>query len=1191
MKQKEFNTINVDGNTAASKIAYFLSEVAEIYPITPSSAMAENCDEWASKGKKNIFGNKLMIRELQSEAGAVGALHGSLSAGALSTTFTASQGLLLMIPTMYKIAGELLPTVFHVSARALATHALSIFGDQSDIMAVRSTGFNLLCSGSVQEVYDLALVAHIASLNTSLPFVHFFDGFRTSHEVQKIQEISEEDIKKVFPFDKVKEFKERALNPLKPMQKGTAQNPDIFFQNREACNTYYSKVYGEVEKAMQLVGNISGRYYKPFEYYGDKNAEQIIVMMGSGAQTVEETVDYLNKQGYKVGLVKVRLYRPFNAQAFCKIIPNSVKQIAVLDRTKESGAIGEPLYVDVLSALAENEKSYIKVLGGRYGLGSKEFTPDCVKAVFDNFKAQKPINGFTVGINDDVTNLSLPLTGFHLPNEDTISLKFFGLGSDGTVSANKNSIKIIGEHTNSFIQGFFEYDSKKSGSITISHLRISKHPIKSAYLVTSPDFIAIHNYSFVAKYNLIENLKQGGTVLLNTVLDQDGLSQELPLNFVEHLKKKNAKLFVINAQKIASDCGLGNKINVIMQSAFFKITNIVEPEKVYDSLKKAIHTTYGRKGEAIVNKNIVALDRGFSEIVEINIRALKGFDHEESKQNTDKYFNEYIRPINRLEGDKLPVSAFSPDGNVPTGTTKFEKRGIALQCPEWLKDNCIQCGFCVMSCPHSALRAVLVKNENLGLGANASKKNVPETFETKDALGVPNHQYKIQLSPLDCTGCGVCQSVCPAVNKALKMVLTTDILDKERQNYEFVKTLKQEKAPFPTDLPKGLQFLTSYFEYNYACGGCGETPYIRLATCLFGDSMIIANATGCSSIYGGSAPACPYTKDENGSGPAWANSLFENNAEFGFGIKLGINAKKQQLKENIEKFLGIQTEDGEEKSSKILTEKINPELELELKNWLNEPNKANKAEIEKIAQLLEKEIKTSKNHEKIETIKSIVENKDYLAKKSVWMIGGDGWAYDIGYGGLDHVLASDEDVNLLVLDTEVYSNTGGQSSKSTPKGAYAKFSASGKTTGKKDLGALAMNYPNAYVASVSMGADMIQCIKAFKEAEAHKGPSLIIAYSPCTNHGFNMSNTFLEMKKAVDSGYWFLYRNNPNAKIRFSLDSKEPKLDYEAFLMGESRYSSVAKQNPELAKKLFTQSAEDAKLRYKKLKQKLTLID
>ncbi|MDD3397043.1 MAG: pyruvate:ferredoxin (flavodoxin) oxidoreductase [Clostridia bacterium] len=1195
MKHKENNlkTINVDGNTAASKIAYFLSEVAEIYPITPSSAMAENCDEWASKGKKNIFGNKLMIRELQSEAGAVGALHGSLSAGALSTTFTASQGLLLMIPTMYKIAGELLPTVFHVSARALATHALSIFGDQSDIMAVRSTGFNLLCSGSVQETQDLALVAHIASLNTSLPFVHFFDGFRTSHEVQKIEEISEDDIKKIFPFEKVKQFKQRALNPLNPVQKGTAQNPDIFFQNREACNTYYAKVYDEVEKAMQLVGKVSGRFYKPFEYYGDKKAEQIIVIMGSGAQTVEETIDYLNKQGNKFGLIKVRLYRPFNAKTFCKAIPDSVKKIAVLDRTKESGAIGEPLYIDVLSALAENNKSNIKVLGGRYGLGSKEFTPDCVKEVFDNLNAKKPINGFTVGINDDVTKLSLPQTGFKLPAEKTTCLKFFGLGSDGTVSANKNSIKIIGEHTNSFIQGFFEYDSKKSGSITISHLRISENPIKSAYLVTSPDFIAIHNYSFVAKYNLIENLKQGGTVLLNTVLDQNGLSEELPANFVKILKEKNAKLFVINAQKIATECGLGNKINVIMQSAFFKITNIIDSEKVYNSIKKAIHSTYGRKGETIVNKNIIALDKGFSEIIEINVEYLKGFHYEESKQNTDKYFNDFIKPINRLEGDKLPVSAFSPDGNVPTGTTKFEKRGIALQCPEWLKDNCIQCGFCVMACPHSALRAVLVKNEDLGINSDGSsnKKNVPDTFETKDAMGMPGYQYKLQLSPLDCTGCGVCQSVCPAVNKALKMVVTTDILDKEKQNYEFTKTLQTEKAPFPTDIPKGLQFLTSYFEYNYACGGCGETPYIRLATCLFGDSMIIANATGCSSIYGGSAPACPYTKDENGCGPAWANSLFENNAEFGFGIKLGIEAQKERLKENIQQLLEIETGENSEEEKISSKNLINVELETQLKKWLEQPNNANKDALEELVGLLEKELKTNKHYEKTEIIKKIIENKDYLAKKSVWMIGGDGWAYDIGYGGLDHVLASDEDVNLLVLDTEVYSNTGGQSSKSTPKGAYAKFAASGKTTGKKDLGALAMNYPNAYVASVSMGADMIQCIKAFKEAESHKGPSLIIAYSPCTNHGFNMSNTFLEMKKAVESGYWFLYRNNPNAKIKFSLDSKEPTLNYEEFLMGESRYSSIAKQNPELAHELFKQSAEDAKVRYKKLKQRLTLTD
>ncbi|MDD4815947.1 MAG: pyruvate:ferredoxin (flavodoxin) oxidoreductase [Clostridia bacterium] len=1162
-------TINVDGNTAVAKIAYYLSEVAEIYPITPSSAMAESCDEWAEKGKKNIFGNTLLIKEMQSEGGAAGALHGSLSAGALSTTFTASQGLLLMIPNMYKIAGELLPTVFHISARALATHALSIFGDHSDVMATRSTGFNMLCSNNVQEAHDMALVAHIASLKTSLPFLHFFDGFRTSHEVQKIVEIDENDIKKIYPFDKVQDFKNRALNPQNPIQKGTAQNPDIFFQNREACNKFYNAVYGEVEKAMEQVGSITGRNYKPFEFYGAKDAEQIIVIMGSGADTCEETIDFLNSKGGKYGLIKVRLFRPFNSKAFCDNIPKSVKQIAVLDRTKESGAVGEPLFVDVLGATAMAGESY-KIVGGRYGLGSKEFTPNCVKAIFDNLKNQNPINNFTVGIEDDITHLSLKLEDFELPANNTVSLKFFGLGSDGTVGANKNSIKIIGEQTDYYTQGFFEYDSKKSGSITISHLRISDKPIRAPYVVTNPDFIAIHNYSFVARYNLIDNLKQNGTILLNTVLDEKGLSENLPTHFVEVLKEKNAKLFVIDGNKIATESGLGNKINVIMQSAFFRLTNIIDRDKIYNCLKTAIEKTYGHKGEKIVNSNISAIDKGFNDIIEINIKNLKGRNYSESRETTDKYFENYIKPINQLEGNKLPVSAFSPDGIVPTDTTKFEKRGIGEHCPNWNSEKCIQCGLCVLACPHSAIRSVLVKDENL--------KDKPESFVTKNAFGVPNNQFRLQVSPLDCTGCGVCASVCPAKDKALNMVLTTDILENERKNLQYLKTLEQTKSPFSTDTAKGLQFALPYFEYSYACAGCGETPYIKLATTLFGENMLIANATGCSSIYGGSAPACPYSKDDSGSGPAWANSLFEDNAEYGLGIKLGINVFKNNLKNNILKLINLN-----ENNIKINNNLINL-----LNNYLKNEKNPIKSDIPQIIELLKNElINNKKNNNLINLINNIINLKDYFFKKSVWIIGGDGWAYDIGYGGLDHVLACGEDINILVLDTEVYSNTGGQSSKSTPSGAFAKFAMGGKATAKKDLGAIAMNYPNVYVASVSLGANPIQAIKAFKEAEAHNGPSIIIAYAPCINHGINMSNSNLEMKRAVESGYWFLYRRNPNSEVPFSLDNAEPTLSYENFLLGETRYSALAKTNPQVAKQLFEQSKKDAEQRYNNLKNRV----
>ena len=1140
-------TINVDGNTAAAKIAYFLSEVAEIYPITPSSVMAELCDEWSENGKLNFLNKRLIVREMQSEAGVSGAVHGSLASGALTTTFTASQGLLLMIPNMYKIAGELLPTVFHVSARALATHALSIFGDHSDVMATRSTGFCMLCSSNVQECLDLALVAHIASLNLSLPFLHFFFFFITSHEVQKIYDIDEEDIKKIIPYEKIKEFKSRALNPEHPHQQGTAQNPDIYFQNREAANSFYNNAYSEVLSAMKKVEKITGRNYKPFDYVGAKNAETIIIMMGSGAETAEETINYLNSIGGKYGLVKVRLYRPFNSEALCEILPKTVKKIAVLDRTKESGAVGEPLYIDVVSSLAKMNRDAF-VVGGRYGLGSKEFTPACVKAVLENLESENPKNNFTVGIVDDVTNLSLPLKDFHI-SHDNIEYKFFGLGSDGTVSANKNSIKIIGENTNKYTQGFFEYDSKKSGSITISHLRISDTPIKSTYTLTNADFIAIHNYSFVGRYDVLKGLNAGGVVLLNTVLDQNGLSQDLPDYFVKALKDAKAKFYVLNAQNIAKDCGLGNKINVIMQAAFFKLANIMDYSKAVEAMKLAVKKTYGKKGDKVVESNYNAIDSALSGLVEIDVNSLKGKHYGERKE-TD-YYNNFIKPINELKGNDLKVSAFNPRGFVPTGTTKFEKRGIALRCPNWNSEKCVQCGLCVIACPHSALRAVLVNDEDL--------KDKPEEFNVKAAIGVNGASYKIQLSPLDCTGCGVCANLCPT--KSYNMTLATDILDREQRNMAYANTLPRASHPFGNSSPKGLQFEDTYFEYNYACGGCGETPYIKLATQLFGNTMIIANATGCSSIYGGSAPACPYTTDESGHGPSWANSLFEDNAEFGMGIALGIKSQKNELEIKFQKL-----------KENTKNEKLKELADLWLKNQNNLPYQ----KCDEIISFLEADGG--------ELAKSILEQKDMLSKKSVWIIGGDGWAYDIGYGGLDHVLASNEDVNILVLDTEVYSNTGGQSSKSTTKGSFAKFAMGGKRTNKKDLAYMAMAYPDCYVASVSLGADPSQCIRAFKEAEVHKGPSIILAYAPCINHGFDMSTSYGEMKKAVETGYWNLFRYNPDSDDKFSLDSK-PSKEYSEFLAGETRFTSMYKKDKVLADKLFKDSEENAKNRLTRLEK------
>lgn len=1136
--------ITIDGNTAASKIAYAFSEMAAIYPITPSSNMAENIDEMASKGVKNLFGRQVSVTQMQSEAGAAGAVHGGLVAGQLTSTFTCSQGLLLMIPNMYKIAGELLPCVFHVSARALSTHALSIFGDHTDVMACRATGFGMLCSTSVQEAMDMAAVAHIASLKSSVPFIHFFDGFRTSHEIQKIEDIDYEDLKKILPMDAVRAFKERSLASTNPHQQGTAQNPDIYFQNREACNKYYNNAVDAVESAMKDVESITGRKYNLFDYYGPKNPDTVIVMMGSGSQTVIETLKHLNTN---TGLVICRLYRPFSGKHLSDAIPASVKKVVVLDRTKESGADGEPLYKDVCTVLFTNGRN-VEVFGGRYGVGGKEFTPAMVKAVVENAKDGGK-KSFTVGITDDVTNTSLVVDkNFHL-DDGNYHCKFYGLGSDGTVSANKNSIKIIGENTDLNCQGYFEYDSKKSGSLTISHLRFGKNPTNAPYLISNADFIACHNISFVNKYDMAGDLKQNGTFLLNAPFDKDTLLKILPDNFINTLKAKNAKLYVINANEVSKNAGLGQRINVVMQSCFFKLTNIIDYNVVENLLIEAAKKTYKRKGEEIVNANVKAIKDSVAHMYELKLDELKSTGIKEENAITDKYYTDFIQKIEHKKGDDLPVSSFDPAGYIPTDTAKYEKRGIAVEAPCWIKENCIQCNMCSMVCPHAAIRPVLVKKEDMA--------NAPKSFETKDALGVPGYEFRMQVDVADCTGCKNCVAVCPAKQKALEMKLAVDEDNKEKENYEFAKTITNPDTIFKPNTLKGSQFKKPYFEFSGACAGCGETPYIKLATQLFGNRMVVANATGCSSIYSGSAPTCPYSKNEDGRGPAWASSLFEDNAEFGLGIEIAKRNKRASLKEKVLEY--VSSNKGE------LTDLLN--------EWLNNFDDGNKTyELSlKIIPMLDKS-------------SELYTLRDAFVKECTWIIGGDGWAYDIGYGGLDHVLASGENVNILVLDTEVYSNTGGQTSKSTPTAAVAKFASSGKRTNKKDLGMMAMSYKNVYVAQVGMGADMNQVVKAMSEAEAYNGPSLIIAYAPCINHGINMSGAQMEIKKAVQAGYWHLYRYNPELTLQgknpFVLDSKEPTIDYKEFLEGESRYTALKKLSEDLANKLFEESKEHAKARY-----------
>ncbi len=1163
--------MTIDGNTAASHVAYAFSEVAAIYPITPSSPMAEVADEWSAAGRENMFGQKLRLAEMQSEAGAAGAVHGSLTAGALTTTYTASQGLLLMIPNMYKIAGELLPTVFHVSARALAAHSLNIFGDHADVMACRQTGFAMVASNSVQEVMDLALVSHLATLKSKVPFLHFFDGFRTSHEVSKIDAIEYDEMKALVDMKDIEDFRARALNPDHPVQRGTAQNSDIYFQNRETANKYYDATPAIVQEMMDKVNALTGRNYHLFDYVGCPDAENVIVMMGSGADAVEETLNKMVKEGHKIGLLKVRLYRPFAIDSFVNALPKTVKKLAVLDRTKEAGSLGEPLYLDVCSALLEKGMTDIKVVGGRYGLGSKEFNPSMIYSVYKNLELAEPKNHFTVGIYDDITNTSLDFSfKYDAAPEGTVSCKFWGLGSDGTVGANKNSIKIIGDHTDKYVQGYFFYDSKKSGGITVSHLRFGDTPIQSAYLIDSADFVQCSNPSYITRYNMTGDIKQNGTFLFNTsAKTAEELESVLPASVKNDIAKKNINLYVIDAIKIAAELGLRGRTNTILQSAFFKVANIIPYDQAVDYMKKMAYKSFAKKGDAMVQMNYNAIDSAEANLVKIDVPAswattTEGAPMAEVADN--KYFKEIVHPILTLEGDKLPSSAFNADGTVPTGTTQFEKRGVAVNVPKWDPNKCIQCNQCAFVCPHSCIRPVVVKEG----------ENNPASFTTKAMIGNKGYEYRIQVSPLDCMGCGVCANVCPAKEKALTMVPFGTIVEEETVNYEYSEKLPEVNVSAcpgcKTSTVKGSQFNKPLFEFSGACAGCGETPYVKLITQLFGDRMVVANATGCSSIYGGSAPTCPYTVNKEGKGPAWANSLFEDNAEFGYGMNLAYGQRRAKLAEKIEK-LAESTADADIKAA--------------CEDWL-----ANRKNAEGSKTASSKLVVALANC-KDALAQEILADKDCMVKKSIWIIGGDGWAYDIGYGGLDHVLAMGEDVNVLVLDTEVYSNTGGQASKSTPTGSIAKFAAAGKRIKKKDLGMMAMSYGYVYVAQCAMGSNKQQLLNALIEAESYDGPSLVICYAPCINHGINMANSQEEEKKAVDCGYWQLYRYNPTlieeGKNPFSLDSKEPTGDYKSFLLGETRYASLMKARPELAEDLFETTEKDSKERlatYKRLADK-----
>ncbi len=1173
--EKKMQTM--DGNTAAAYVSYAFTDVAAIYPITPSTDMAEHIDEWSANGKKNIFGQKVLVSELQSEAGASGAVHGSLAAGALTTTYTASQGLLLMVPNMYKIAGELLPGVFHVAARALSSHALSIFGDHQDVMAARQTGFAMLSSSSVQEAMDLGGVAHLSAIKGSVPFLHFFDGFRTSHELQKIEVLDYDDLENLVDTDAINAFRNRSLSPERPVTKGTAQNPDIYFQSAEASNKYYEDIVDITEEYMNKMSNLTGRDYKPFNYYGAPDAERVIVAMGSVCETIEETIDYLIEKGEKVGLLKVRLYRPFSKRHFLSQMPKTVKSIAVLDRTKEKGAMAEPLHLDV-SFVYQDEKEKPVIVGGRYGLASKDTTPSQILSVYKNLNLSNPKNRFTIGIEDDVTHTSLDSKAIiKTEPKGTIKCKFWGFGSDGTVGANKSAIKIIGDNTVKYVQAYFSYDSKKSGGVTVSHLRFGDKPIKSIYLITDADFISCSKQSYVYNYDLLKGLKENGVFLLNTVWDEDELDKNLPAKIKRYLYENNIKFYTINATKIAGEIGLGGRINMIMQSAFFKLSEVITMGDAVKHLRESIVKDYGAKGEKIVKMNYDAVEKGITEIKEIVIKESWKYAVNET-QAEERHKTEFVKnilePMNRLEGDSLPVSAFMGEqkvrGEIPSGTSEYEKRGIAVDVPTWKIENCIQCNQCSLVCPHAAIRPFLLDEEE--------EKNKPEDFITKKATGkgLEKYKYRMQVSVLDCTGCGNCADICPAKEKALVMVPFEEEKETQSENWYYaVDKIKHKDIELNKYTVKGSQFNQPLLQFSGACAGCGETAYSKLVTQLYGDRMLIANASGCSSIWGGSSPSSSFCKNHEGKGPAWANSLFEDNAEFGYGMAIATKKIREKIQFLMEEYIALSKKSERSKDFKQWIETVkNPEENKNISNKIIDCFRV-KEEDEKLNKI----------------VKEIENKKDYFIKKSIWITGGDGWAYDIGYGGLDHVIASGEDVNIMVFDTEVYSNTGGQSSKSTPTSAVAKFASAGKQVRKKDLGMIAATYGYVYVAQIAIGADMNQALKALKEAESYDGPSLIICYAPCINHGLKsgMGKSVAQEKNAVDTGYWHLYRYDPRledeGKNPFQLDSKEPNGKFMDFLNSEVRYTSLRKTFPDIADELYAKAEQNSKQKYEKYKK------